>query len=288
MSSLVETAETSTVERLGFVDVHAHLIHEKFEGHEDAITNQCRLAGLDYVVVNGLEPVSNRAVLDLCNRNSDCLLPALGIYPLEAACQVITPETWNHPFPPPQPFDLDAEIEFIENCAIEKKIVAIGECGLDAFYLTDTVSLQAQEEVLRKLLKVAKRHDLPVILHSRKAEKRVFELLQEENIVKADFHCYCGKLNLAKQIVQAGYFISIPSAIASANPTSSFHQLVKQLPIEQLLTETDSPYMGPVKGESNTPVTVRQSIQCFAEIKGIEESEMRNIIRSNFQRLFGL
>lgn len=140
--------------RLGYVDVHAHLIHEKFIGEEDHIAARCREAGLDFVVVNGLEPKSNRAILDLCSRHSN-LLPALGIYPLDAACHVIHPGgNWLHPFDPPEKFDVDAEIAFIDSMAAEKRIVAVGECGLDKHYLTDEGSMAEQEQVLRKLMRV--------------------------------------------------------------------------------------------------------------------------------------
>lgn len=211
--------------RQGFVDVHAHIIHEQFAGQEDAIAEACEAAGLDYVVVNGLEPVSNRLVLEYCSKHPTLMLPALGIYPLDAACHAIfTPKdieemkiaiesnesfseddkaaqlaalptsNWHHEFAPPKKFDLAAEIAFIEQMAAEKRIVAIGECGLDGHYLTDAASLKAQEDVLRQLMRIGRRYDLPVILHSRKCEQRVFELLQEEQVVKADFHCYGGKV----------------------------------------------------------------------------------------------
>ncbi len=139
----------------GYVDVHAHLIHDKFKGIEDEVALKCKSAGVEFVVVNGLEPVSNRAVLDLCTRHSPYLLTAMGIYPLDAACNVITEETWKHPFPPPDKFDVDAEIDFIDEMAAQKLIVAVGECGLDKHYLSDEVSMNEQERVLRKLMKVS-------------------------------------------------------------------------------------------------------------------------------------
>mgnify|MGYP001810405059 CR=1 FL=1 len=121
---------------LGYVDVHAHLIHDKFVGREDAIALDCIAKNMDHVIVNGLEPVSNRKILEFSARYSPYMLPALGIYPLDAACQVIYTQedvdrlkaegvqdlpavNWAHEFPPPAKFDVDAEIAFIEQCARE-------------------------------------------------------------------------------------------------------------------------------------------------------------------------
>jgi Tat protein secretion system quality control protein TatD with DNase activity len=115
---------------------------------------KCRDHGVEYVICNGLEPVSNRAVLNLCEKHSN-ILPALGIYPLDAACQVIEKGiNWNHDFEPPTRFSPEDEINFIDQMASEKRIVAIGECGLDKHYLTDEISMSEQERVLRQLMKV--------------------------------------------------------------------------------------------------------------------------------------
>lgn len=177
-----------------YVDVHAHLTHKQFDGEEDSIVEKCISSGLEYIVCNGLEPISNRQVLQISERNP-MILSALGIYPLDAACHVIERgKNWNHDFDPPERFDIEAEVEFIDLMAAEKKIVAVGECGLDKHYLTDEASMIEQERVLRLLMKVAKKHDIPIILHTRKAEARVLEMLIEEGITKADFHCFCGKV----------------------------------------------------------------------------------------------
>jgi TatD DNase family protein len=114
-----------------YVDVHAHIIHEQFIGEEDVIAEKCRTEGIEYVICNGLEPASNRAVLSLCEKHPN-ILPACGIYPIDAACNfIVKGENWDHDFDPPAPFDVDAEIDFIDQLAEEKKIVALGECGLD-------------------------------------------------------------------------------------------------------------------------------------------------------------
>ena len=263
-----------------YVDVHAHLIHPQFEGEEDQVADRARDAGLEYVIVNGLEPVSNRRVLELCDRH-DHLLPALGIYPVDSIARFIDPETWDNDFPPPAHFNTDDEIAFIDSVA--DRLIAVGECGLDQYWITDQAP--EQERVLRRLCEVAIKHDLPVILHSRKAEARTFEILQEMGVVKADFHCYGGKLKLAKRIAAAGYYMSIPPVVTRAD---SFKQLARALPLDRLLTETDCPYMGPDRGERNEPANVPRGVAAMAEACGLTEPDMATQIRENFRRLFGL
>jgi TatD DNase family protein len=163
-SDSLEGLKVSAI-RLGYVDVHAHLIHEKFENKEDFIAEECIRKGLDFVIVNGLEPVSNRKILEYCKKYHPFMQPAIGIYPLDAANRFIFTEedsksnpeikaNWMHEFPPPTKFNVDEEIEFIEEMCRQKVITAIGECGLDRHYLTDEISFQEQERVLRRLMQV--------------------------------------------------------------------------------------------------------------------------------------
>lgn len=279
-------ASVATESGVGFVDVHTHLVHRKFGDEADAVVLRARAAGLEHVVVNGLEPASNRLVLELCARHEPgLLLPALGIYPLDAAAPAIAaaPEVWTHDFDPPAPFDCAAEIAFIDRLAGEGKLAAVGECGLDAFYVNDPTTMAQQETVLEGLIDVAKRHDLPLILHTRKAERRVFEMLQAHDVERADFHCYGGKLKLGKRIAEAGYYLSIPSAV---HRLESFQRLAKELPLERILTETDAPYMGPFKDERNEPATVPLGVQAIAHARGEDPTTVAVAIRDNFRRLF--
>lgn len=263
-----------------YVDVHAHLIHESFAEDADAAAERAAAAGLEVVIVNGLEPVSNRAVLELCARY-DHLQPACGIYPVDAVAPRIDADNWTYDFAPPTPFDVDAEMDWIE--ANIDRMVAVGECGLDQYWVTDQA--EEQERVLRRLCRIAIAHDKPVILHSRKAERRTFEILQEEGVEKADFHCYGGKLKLAERIAEAGYYLSIPPVVVRGE---SFQRLARKLPLDRLLTETDCPYMGPVKDERNEPANVPVGVAAMAEARGITTEEMADAIRENCRRLFGV
>jgi len=261
-----------------YVDVHAHLIHQQFTGEEDEIARRAREAGVEHVIVNGLEPESNRRVLELCARH-DNLLPALGIYPVDAIATEIAAQGWEHPFPPPAPFDAEAEVAFIESVA--PGLVAIGEIGLDQHWVKNHP--KRQEQIFRGLIEVALKHDKPIIIHSRKAEARTLEILQEMEVKRADFHCYGGKLKLALRIAEAGYYFSIPPVVERAE---SFQRLAQELPLNQILTETDCPYMGPDAGERNEPANIPRGVAAIAKARGIAEEEAKEAIAENFRTLF--
>lgn len=176
-----------------YVDVHCHLFDEKFKDRQNEIEQKCRDAGLEFIIINGLEPKTNRKTLEMCESVPE-YLPALGIYPLEACCNVYNDSNWTASFPPPEKFDVDAEVDFIDEMCTEHKIIAIGEAGLDAHYVNTPEVLAEQERVLRKLMKLSVKHDIPIILHTRKAEERTLELLLEEGVKKADMHCFGGSV----------------------------------------------------------------------------------------------
>lgn len=262
-----------------YVDVHTHLTHDAFAGDAIAAAERAAHAGVERVIVNGLEPVSNRETLRLADTCPN-VRAALGIYPVDAIAHKLAPEDWGYDFPAPEPFDVDAEIDFIDSVA--DRLVAVGECGLDAYWIKDYAS--EQERVLTRLCEVALRHDLPVILHTRKAERRTWEIIRDLGVKKADFHCYGGKLRLAEQIAADGYCFSIPPVVERSG---SFQQLARRLPLSQILTETDAPYMGPEKGERNEPSNVVRGVAAIAEARGEPEEVVRDAIAANYARLFG-
>lgn len=263
-----------------YCDVHTHLIHQQFEGEEDSAAERAAEAGLRCVIVNGLEPTSNRAVLELCERHEH-LYPAIGVYPVDAGVAAINDDNWSHDWGPPDHFDVDAEIDWIEQNL--DRVVAIGECGLDAYWVDDEAVRAEQERVLRKLCELSVAYDKPVILHTRKAEQRTFDIVKEMGVEKADFHCYGGKHNLAVEIAEHGYYFSIPTVVERSG---SFQALVKKLPLELILTETDAPYMGPDRGERNEPANVPRGVAAIARARGEDEEAVERAIWENCNRLF--
>ena len=174
-----------------YLDIHTHLTHSQFAGEQAAVLARASDAGLGAIVVNGLEPVSNREVLAMAEANP-VVQPALGIYPIDAVCNQL-PDDFALEV---EKFDVDLEIAFIELMAKEGKLRAIGECGLDGHWVGEETFAE-QERVFESLVDIAMRHHLPVIIHTRKREVRSAEIIRALGAKHVDFHCYGGKVKNA-------------------------------------------------------------------------------------------
>ena len=152
-----------------YVDVHTHLTHPEFQNDTQATIERAEKQGLKAIVVNGLDPQSNRQVLEL-SRQYPTVKAALGIYPIEAVNEILPPD-FKFPL---QHFSVRQEIDFIADVARAGELIAIGECGMDGFHL-DPSTFPRQEEVFIELLSIAQKNDIPVIVHSRKCEARILE-----------------------------------------------------------------------------------------------------------------
>ncbi len=243
------------------VDVHAHLDYKSFDRDLKAVLERAEAAGVKAIISNGLNPESNRKTLELA-KEFKMIKPALGLYPSDAV--MMTDE------------QIDEELGFIS----KQKIVAIGEVGLDFYKVPNH---ERQEEVFIKMIGLAKKLNLPLIVHSRGAEERVFEILQQEKAKKVVVHCFSGSLELAKKIEKAGYYFSIPPIIAFSK---SFQELAKEISVTKLLSETDSPFLSNVRGERNEPKNVSVVVKKISEIKKMDATEVENNFFMNFQRIF--
>lgn len=262
-----------------FCDVHTHLTHERFRDDQQEVIARAIEAGLGAIVCNGLNPPSNREILDLARRIPE-IKPALGIYPTDAVNDLIPSD---YPYRIDR-FDVNAEIDFIRRCAAAKHIVAVGECGLDG-YLVGEDTFAAQEKVFEALAGIAIDHDLPVIVHSRKREVRCAEILAALGARKVDFHCFGGKTKHAQKWAEEhGWYFSIP---ANARVSESFRKMLSSLPPDRILTETDAPYMGPVRGERNEPANVAGTVAYLGELRGWTTEDAKKTVWGNYLRLFG-
>lgn len=243
-----------------YIDVHCHL--DLCKDIEEVIEH-ARKAGIGVIIANGVDFETNRKILEL-SRKFNILKAALGIYPIDALKM--------------SDKGINEEIDFIRKN--KENIVAIGEVGLD---FKESNERKKQKETFLKFINLAKELNKPIIVHSRKAEDDCVEILETAMMKKVIMHCFSGKLKLVKRIAENAWFLSVPGIVSYS---SQFQQIVKETPIENLLCETDAPYLHPLREQNNEPANVIFSYKTIAQIKGLDLKEVENKIEKNYKRLF--
>jgi TatD DNase family protein len=260
-------------------DVHAHLTHARLLPDVDAIVARAEEAGVGRIVCNGLHPEDNAAVAALAER-FDVVRPAFGLYPVHAVLAEMLAAGVEYPDTPGDWTPEDA-VQYVVDHAGDA--VAIGEIGLDGYWVPSEF-WDRQEQHFRALVRLGKALDKPIVIHTRKRERRAFEILEEEGVRKADFHCFGGRVKLARRIAAAGYHLSIP---ANARRNEAFTRMLQTLPRTQILLETDCPYLGPDKGVRNEPAYVRGTAEFAAELWDEPLAAVEEQLEDNYRALFG-
>ena len=239
-------------------------------------------AGLKAIIVSGVNPQANREVLDLAKKHPKLIKASLGVYPIDALGLAegdtgLPRQT--------EKINLEEELKFIEKN--KDKIVSIGEVGMD-FHWADKEKTHAQQaENFRKIIRFAIKIKKPLVIHSRKAEEECLQILEEEiknHEIPIIQHCFSGRKALMTAGAELGHYFSIPPCIVKS---SNFQTLVKKVPLTQLLTETDSPWLSPYKEQMNEPAFVIESIKQIARIKELSEEEAAAQIWKNYEKVFG-
>lgn len=243
-----------------------------FKQDLDKVIAQARDAGVKKIITNGVNSETNRLCVEFASKY-DIVEAALGWYPQSALAREV--EAGDHPLAA-QELALDEEIAWMK----KQKFVALGEVGLD---YKDGDAADGQKEDFLKMIYLAKELDLPLIVHSRKAEMDVVSMLEESGHKKIVLHCFSGKFKLVKRAAENGWSFSIPTNIVKSE---HFQKLVAEVDMSQILTETDAPYLSPFVGKRNEPAFIAESVKKIAEIKGMDVKEVENIIFMNYQKIF--
>ena len=177
--------------------------------------------------------------------------------------------------------EFQRDLDFIKEH--KNDIIAIGEIGLDFHNTSEDHLKKIQQDRFKIILEELGKLKKPFVIHTRKAEKEVIDILESMSVKKVDLHCFTGNYKLAKRVIDNGWSFSIPPNIMRS---LHFQGLVSMTPISQLLTETDSPYLAPPPKQRNEPSFVKLTVQKIAEIKNIDESEAEKMIFMNYQKLF--
>lgn len=259
--------------------MHCHLTHEYYHDKLDKVIQRAKNAKLGAIVVSGVNPPTNREVLKLQEKYPEIIKVTLGLYPTDLIG--IKPDESGLSIS--KKFNLKSELAFIEKN--KDKIIGIGEIGLDYYWTKDPKDHLKQQENFRKIIQFAIRIKKPIIIHSRKAEKDVLQILDEEiknKEINVIHHCFSGKKKLVQKAADLGHYLTVPAIVKKLK---QFEYLAQIVPITQLLTETDAPWLSPYPDQKNEPKNITESIKKIAEIKETTESKAAKQIWENFQNI---
>lgn len=259
------------------IDTHAHLCFPDFDQDRKKIIQECRkhLAG---VIVSSARLREGILALETCASQPNFLFPTLGFHPTEGG----TGE------------DAGKIIQLLR--ANQDRIVGIGEVGLDYHWEKDPEKREAQKDVFKKFIALAGELEKPLVIHSWDAEQECFEMVRGKDLTCV-FHCFSGPLELAREILQEDFYISVSTQVCF----SKHHKrLAKLIPLDRLLLETDSPFLSPqrhggyeplVKGfnpERNYPWNILLSAEKIAGVKGISKEQVLEAGKANAVKVFEL
>ena len=254
------------------IDSHVHLDDPRYDGDRDQVFQRAADAGIDAFVTIGCDLATSRSSVQLAQAREN-VFATIGVHPHESK-EITT--GWYDEF---------------RLLAKKPKVVAYGEIGLDYHY--DHSPREIQRQRFREQVQLAKELQLPIVIHTREAQEDTIAILKEEKAgeVGGVFHCFSGDAWLAKDALDLGFYLSFSGVITFKN-ASMLRDIVRTVPMDRILVETDCPYLAPVphRGKRNEPAFVRQVAQTIAELMGNGTlSSLENIAQStvdNTKRLF--
>jgi len=258
-------------------DTHAHYDDEAFDSDREVLLNSMKsnIEGTDYRIVNvvnvGASMASSQTTIELTQKY-EYIYGAIGVHPEETGSLTET------------------DMEWLRQKSSREKIVAIGEIGLD--YYWESVPREQQQKWFHRQLQLAKEVKLPVIIHSRDAAKDTIDQLQEANRsgeLRGIIHCYSYSKEAARDYLNMGFYFGIGGVVTFKN-AKKVKETVKYVPLDQIVLETDCPYLAPVphRGDRNSSLNLPYVIQEIAAIKGISVEEVADTTYKNACKIYGL
>lgn len=251
-------------------DSHAHLDDGRYDNDREQVILEAKQNKVEYILNVGSSLNSSIRSINLANKYEG-IFASVGIHPHNAK-------------------DIDEDtIEILKSLTNNKKVVAIGEIGLDFYY--DHSSRELQRKWFKRQIELAKQVNLPIIIHNRDANQEVFDILKQYDVGKLGcvMHCYSGSLEMAKEYIKLGVYISLAGPVTFKNAKKTY-EVAKEIPLEWLMIETDCPYLTPTphRGKRNEPTYVNYIAGTVAEAKGISFEEIAKATTINAKKLFGI
>ncbi len=247
------------------IDTHCHLNFKDFNIDQDKIIGQC--SNKDIWMINvGVDYKTSQEVIELAEKHKKGVYASIAIHPHNVD---------------KIDFDKKKFKELVKN----KKVVAIGETGLDYMFCENDEKVQElQKKIFIKHLELAKELNKPVIVHSRRLFPEILEIVKKHP-VKGVLHCYMGRWSYAEEYLKLGFYIGFTGLIVYAR---DYDKVIKNTPLDRIMIETDAPYLSPTREKRSTPLDVEKVAQKIAEIKGISFEKVAKQTTKNAKELFGL
>lgn len=269
------------------IDTHSHLNFNAFKNDLDEVVK--RTIGQNIQTINvGTKYETSKMAIEIAEKYGEGFYAAIGLHPIYAGAEFVKTKT----DPEEGDFFIE-EQEFDEGkykaLAGSKKIVAIGEIGLDYYYKPKTTAKlsqfkEKQKQIFLEQLDLARELHLPIILHCRMAHDDVIEILKHQKNISGVIHCFTGNLEQAQKYMEMGFYLGINGIIFKFN----IDEIIKKTPLEKILVETDCPYLTPPQelGKRNEPIFIKHTIQKIAELKSINFKEVADKTTQNARKLF--
>lgn len=250
------------------IDTHAHVQDKVFDEDRGGVLQRAFQAGVESIIVVGYDYLTSEAAVALCEGQTS-LYAAVGIHPHDAGA-------WN-----------ETTLSKIEKLAGSKKVVAIGETGLDFF--RNKAPKGNQYKAFDEQLQLALSLHLPVIIHSREATEDVLTIIQKFPGLNGVIHCYSGSITQAEKFIEAGYYIGICGNVTYPQ-AKTLKEVTKNIPLERLLLETDAPYLAPqsYRGKRNEPSFLSHTAAEIASLQGLDIEMVKKQTTENARKLFSI
>ncbi len=248
------------------IDIHAHLTFKSFRKDLDDVIARAKSQGIIAVIDSSIDPKDFMKALDLKKKFRGYIYITLG-----AAPQKLTKEQFEE------------TLELIDR--YHKEVVAIGEVGLDYYWVKKEEDRNFLRQALEGLIEQAKNYDKPIVIHNREATRDVIEILKKQQVERAVFHAFMGELSEAFEIIRNGWMLSIPTIAVRIN---RLKRIVEKIEIEYIMLETDSPFLSPIPKTRNEPANIKFLAEFIAKLKGIPPDRVAERTTENAMDFFKL
>ncbi|MDP7244453.1 MAG: TatD family hydrolase [Flavobacteriales bacterium] len=255
-----------------FIDTHTHLFLNQFDKDIDLVINNAIASGINKMFLPNISSETTNSMMELCRKYPENCFAMMGLHPCDVKKESI-----------------DKELLHVEQMLEKNKFIAVGEIGLDLYW--DKTTLNIQKEAFETQIKLAKKHQLPIVIHVRESFNEAIEIVEKLNddSLSGVFHCFTGDVGDAKKITDLeNFYFGIGGVLTFKN--SGLENTIKEIDIEYLILETDSPYLtpAPFRGKRNESKYIINIAEKLAEVKGVSLDKIAEITNKNASNLFKL